>query len=518
MPQWDQGYPAGVEYVKLAKSELSPAHITFCLALSGKETAALDGPFTYAELGAGFGLAVAGWAAQYPRARFHCIDYNPAQTAWTRRASAAAGLENLTVHTAPVEQMLEKDLPPFDFIVLHGLYSWVPETVRADIRRFLRRFLAPGGCVYVSYNCMPGNKDTEAMRRLLGENAEHLNGMRHHRKVDESLALLRELKACGAAFFTDSPQAAVLLDTWTGLDPDYLVGELMPREHASFYFSQVHAAMGEAGLRWSGSAGVRHHLADMAISHAMRDLLESRGRDPVFRETLKDFYFNTAFRQDLFCHGARSSLARPPWEALEGMRFCLNVHRDLPARPPDSPLRRLTLDSGVNRSVQAALAPAPATLAQIVRFTGLGRESVLEALTVLVGFGLVWPFAGTLGSEEGTGEKNGEEQARYAAVKRLNLFLLQTAPGEDRIMLLSANGGWITNWDPLVYAYQTARLTGSAGEDVARRMKRKLREEERRAQGWAVDGHGGSPGETVEAFLREHGPEMEAFARRHGWA
>ena len=47
-------------------------------------------------------------------------------------------------------------LPMFDYVTLHGVYSWVGTTVRADIVRFLRRYLKPGGAVYLSYNAMPG--------------------------------------------------------------------------------------------------------------------------------------------------------------------------------------------------------------------------------------------------------------------------------------------------------------------------------------------------------------------------
>lgn len=510
MSQWDEGYPAGVEYIKLAKSELSPAHLNFCLALSGRETVDLGGSFTYAELGSGFGLSTVGWAAQYPQGRFHCIDYNPAQTDWTRQLVRDLGLANLTVHTASVREMLGRaagrDMPRCDFIVLHGLYSWVSEEVRADIRLFLERYLDDGGHAYVSYNCMPGNKDADAMRRLMHESLAHMRDMRHHRMLDESLALLRELRSCGAAFFADSPGAGALLDRWGEVDHDYLVGELMPKEHRSFYFSEIHEAMSGAGLVWAGSAGVRHYLEPMAATGRMRALFAERGQDPVFRETLKDFCFSTAFRQDLFASPKDGLCGRSAASVLKEMRFCLVEGRDMRPRPGASSvpsLPRIALDEALNRRIQAALAEAPATLSDIARATGLPEDAALEAVTVLVALGVVCPSLG----HGGPGVRK--------TVKRLNLRLLRDVPDGGRAALLSANGGWITDWEALPYAYQAARLMGG---DMAGRMRRELQAQERMTDGMDWSGNGKDAlRETIDAYIRDNGDQMEAFARRHGW-
>jgi len=61
------------------------------------------------------------------------------------------------------------DLPDFDFITLHGIYSWISPENRRTIVEFMRRKLKPGGIVYISYNCMPGWAGMMPLRRLLVE-------------------------------------------------------------------------------------------------------------------------------------------------------------------------------------------------------------------------------------------------------------------------------------------------------------------------------------------------------------
>src|SRR6185436_12341439 len=83
---------------------------------------------------------------------------------------------NLTLHATDFATAADFDLPRFDYIVAHGVYSWIDATGREDVRRFIDRHLAPGGLVYVSYNAMPGWASDLPFQYLLREVAERLEG------------------------------------------------------------------------------------------------------------------------------------------------------------------------------------------------------------------------------------------------------------------------------------------------------------------------------------------------------
>src|SRR6202000_2483649 len=68
-----------------------------------------------------------------------------------------------------IEAALAMELPQFDYVIVHGIYSWVPLRERALVLSFLRKFLKPGGAVYVTYGAKPGGNRVEPFRRLFRE-------------------------------------------------------------------------------------------------------------------------------------------------------------------------------------------------------------------------------------------------------------------------------------------------------------------------------------------------------------
>lgn len=515
MADWDRGYPANVEYIKYVKNELSPAYLCYCLGLSGLAAPDVAVPFSYMELGSGFGLSVAGWAAQFPQARFHCVDYNAVQTNWTQALARNAGLDNLTVHCAAIGDMLEKDLPEFDFVVLHGVYSWVPESTRREIRAFLARFLKPGGCAYVSYNAMPGNKDMEALRRFIHDHQAHSGPKGHYAALEESLGLLRRLKACDAAFFRDSPAIASILAKWSGDDPDYLVGELMPNEHKAYYFNELYDEMAASGLGWTSSANLRHHLERLTMSGGMRELLEGMPDNAALRETAKDFYYNSAFRRDIFRKaGAEAATGESDAATVDEAaassrnaattataRFCLDVvRRPFPEKVTHPPLH-LTLDKSLYEPVQNALAASVCGLEALAAATGLPQSAVAEAVAVLATLGWVQPALGP------------ENAAARAAVARLNAALL----GLDQSPrpLLSARGGWISDWEPPVFFWLAARIKGQDGQRAVEKALRACARENTDFSCPAADRD--EARQSARDYMDRHGVDLEQFLQRHAW-
>src|SRR4029434_7471331 len=60
----------------------------------------------------------------------------------------------------------------FDYILCHGVYSWVPPEVQDKILRICSKHLAPQGVAYISYNCYPGWHARGAIREMLWYHTE----------------------------------------------------------------------------------------------------------------------------------------------------------------------------------------------------------------------------------------------------------------------------------------------------------------------------------------------------------
>ena len=107
------------------------------------------------ELGGGDGANLIPLAYAFPESAFLGIDLAPTPVQSGRNCIAELGLTNLELRCDDVMN-LPADLGRFDYIIAHGLYSWVPSTVRDHIMSIAHDHLAPHGVLYVSFNVYPG--------------------------------------------------------------------------------------------------------------------------------------------------------------------------------------------------------------------------------------------------------------------------------------------------------------------------------------------------------------------------
>ena len=141
------GYLSDVTFPDRFHRELSPAWLNYASVVGGARPKALVGPFRYLDLGCGSAHSTVVNAAAFPHAEFHACDFNPAHIEAAQRRAARLGVSNVVFHEASFDALLEQDLPPFDFIVMHGIYSWVDADVRHAVRALISRRLADEGLV-----------------------------------------------------------------------------------------------------------------------------------------------------------------------------------------------------------------------------------------------------------------------------------------------------------------------------------------------------------------------------------
>ena len=125
-----------------------------------------------------------------PGASFVGVDAAPKAIARGQGLVAELGLENVTLEATAIE-----DLSPaagaFDYVIAHGVYSWVPAAVRDRLLAVCREALADAGVAYVSYNALPGGRLREALRDMLVFHTAELTDPRE--RVAQARALLRFL-------------------------------------------------------------------------------------------------------------------------------------------------------------------------------------------------------------------------------------------------------------------------------------------------------------------------------------
>lgn len=395
MNNWTDGYVAEIDYTYGFYRELTPALLQFALLLQGVAAPDIGKAFTYCELGYGQGFGANLLAAANPHGEFRGTDFNPQHAAGARSLAAAAGLENAVWSEDSFCEFLQRDLPDFDFISLHGIYSWISAENRAAIVEFIRRRLKPGGVVYISYNALPGWAPAMPLRQLMTAHAAALGaaGMPLASRLQQALQFSEELTRMNAGFFRSNPGLAQRLEKLKGQNPNYLAHEYLNRDWVPKYFSEVSTEMTAAKLTFAGSANCLDHVDAVNYPAEVAERL-AKIADPVFRETVRDYVINAQFRRDLFVRGKRTLSSTERSERLLDTRFMLQTARSRIKLEINLPIGQVNLQPAVYEPLLDALQEQSLTLRELVQRPPLreaGSQRLIQALTILVGLGHVQP-------------------------------------------------------------------------------------------------------------------------------
>jgi hypothetical protein len=389
-----QGYVLDSSYPDTFFQELSPAWLSYVSAMGGVPARPPGSAFTYLELGAGFGHSTVVNAGAFPRGEFHACDFNPEHIEGGRRYASALGLRNVEFHESSFEQLLAKALPPFDFIVLHGVYSWVGADSRAAIRRIIQEKLAANGLVYVSYNCMPGWASELPVRRLLVELASAARGDSSE-KMRHAVESLMQMNARGVRYFEANPEAGRAIESYGRMPPNYLAHEFFNETWQPFYSVDVMDEMAQAGTSYIGSATLVDNHPMLLVEESATDVLKNLAL-PRQQHLALDFATNRRFRRDVF---VRSDAARSPAAAARAINDAVigsvGDPRQLGTRIK-VPRGHISFQPDFVDSLKALLLHGSVTFGDAVaRLGGRGRNTaeIARNLAFLVAGGALTPFA-----------------------------------------------------------------------------------------------------------------------------
>jgi hypothetical protein len=256
-----------------------------CAAINGFRPPKQDA-FGYCEVGCGFGDTTLALAASFPKSRFVAIDLNPEHIEAASTAAREGAVENVRFVAGDFERASEPG--PFDYIVAHGVLSWIVPAKRKALLEFTSSKLAPGGLAYFGYNALPGWAALEPLRQLI------VSG--------RGLDLAKALRDAGAYYFEKNPSAKRMLASIEAGGPNYLAHEYLNAGWVPMYFAQVAAEMAANDLYFVGSLPPYLNFRDLAIPESMQSIFAGLGERLAY-EGLKDYALNTFFRQDVFIKG-----------------------------------------------------------------------------------------------------------------------------------------------------------------------------------------------------------------------
>lgn len=374
-------YVNDVPYVRQFVAELSPTRLRLVAALNGlAPPQAVD--FDYCELGCAHGDTLCALAAAYPRGRFLGIDLSAVHVASAKRLARDGALENIGVLERDLGSLVHEDLGTFDYIVAHGLLSWVSPEKRRAILDFASAKLKPGGLLHVSYNAMPGWASIEPLRQLLLFGGAGETSLERARG---GLAFAQSMERAGAEYFANNPAASRILETMTRADLPYVVHEYLHEHWVPMYFARVAWEMAGSDLHFVGVLPIHLNFRDTAIPEPQERLLAAVA-DRVTFESLKDFAIDAFFRHDVYVKGPVRREA-----AATNLYLDSTAWGTLANAPPDRivklPHRTMALEGATFDALFAALAGGARTLSSLASrgaLAAVGIEELRSAMLRLI--------------------------------------------------------------------------------------------------------------------------------------
>jgi methyltransferase-like protein/cyclopropane fatty-acyl-phospholipid synthase-like methyltransferase len=295
-----------------------PSHIAMVARLCGL-TPPSPRKCRVLELGSSMGWNLIPMAQDSPDSTFVGIDLSARQIEEGQAAIKELGLKNIELRHLSITDV-DGTFGKFDYIICHGVYSWVPHDVQEKILKIGAEHLTPNGVMYVSYNTYPGWHLRGVVREMMRYHVADFDTPQMKIRQARGLLefLLKYSKSHSLAYTQLLKDEAAMLE---GSLDSYLYHEHLEEVNEPLYFHQF--------VRRADSAGLRY-LADSHISSMVAQLFDDsaaeilRGAPMLRREQYMDFLRSRMFRSSLLCHPNLDPNYSLPSSNLAYMHVSLN--------------------------------------------------------------------------------------------------------------------------------------------------------------------------------------------------
>ncbi len=239
-----------------------------------------------------------------PEARLTGFDLSAEQIALADRHRQALDLKNVDFVCQDIMAFdLKKNAGAFDYIVCHGIFSWVPAPVRERILELCQRCLSQEGLAVISYNTLPGWNAVRSLRDMMLFHTKRFDDPAE--KIRQSRAMLEfllESVPAGQAAYRSTIEEELKLLKKT--NDSYLFHDHLEQENSQFYFNEFANLAFQRGLSYVGDTSISSMFVDNLSKEASGKL--KAVNNIVQQEQYMDFILNRRFRSSLLCHKDRA--------------------------------------------------------------------------------------------------------------------------------------------------------------------------------------------------------------------
>jgi methyltransferase-like protein len=324
-----------VPYPGYSYPQTHPDRLATLATLLGMKSAPVES-CRVLELGCGNGGNLIPMAFELPKSEFFGIDLAANAIAIGESVIEALELKNIKLHPLDILEV-NSNLGQFDYIITHGIYSWVPAVVREKMLTICKENLAPDGVAYISYKTYPGSRIGEMFRDIMLYRTQQFSDPRQ--RVDEAWSLINFLSESQPKSEVFRTLLKEQIDLMNEKGEQVLYHDDLSEVNTPFYFYQFIEDASKHGLQFLTEADF-FEMQDSIYPPQIKDtLIKLSDGDCIVREQYLDFLKCRKFRQTLLCH-EEIKLNRPPMP--EDIRRFYIASQALPvSNEPDIRSRRI---------------------------------------------------------------------------------------------------------------------------------------------------------------------------------
>jgi methyltransferase-like protein/ubiquinone/menaquinone biosynthesis C-methylase UbiE len=280
------------------------------------------------ELGCGNGSNLISHAYNLPDARFVGVDLAENHIMDAKKAAEELNLSNVEFYQMDVMEMTVERFGKFDYVIAHGLFSWVPDFVREKTLALYRELLDESGVGYISYNAFPGSFMRQMVQKTMRFHARHFSEPLE--KVGKAVSFLAFLGENATEKETYAPILQNELKRHFEHDAADIFHDDLSDLNTAFYFHEFAEMLQNNNLQYLAEAEL-HAMGTQSLSSDAREFIESID-DAIEREQYLDFLRGRVFRQTLFCREEVALDRNPEPSMMNNFRLASSI-RALSAQP-----------------------------------------------------------------------------------------------------------------------------------------------------------------------------------------
>ena len=267
--------------------------------------------FRVLELGSASGGNIIPLAMYYPDVEVIGIDYSAVQIEQGQKLIESLNLTDRVQLLCQSITDIEDDIGKFDYIICHGVYSWVPKEVQDAIITTIQNHLNKDGIAYVSYNVYPGWKRLEVIRDMMLYHTRDMKESKPQDRMAQGRAIVEFIRnmsheKSGIRQMIDAP--------WEGLKnkaDSYLAHEFLESVNQPCYFLDFAEKLDEHNLSYLADAEPHLSFIQGMPEEKVKELIAASRSDQVKLEQYLDFLYFRQFRKSLIVHqSAAKSIKR----------------------------------------------------------------------------------------------------------------------------------------------------------------------------------------------------------------